>query len=76
MKELKENLAVLETYKTADTRNKENFPAWRMTDEMRLEQLAMTGALGRSFYAITNKTNVRRFWKVERRKQTSLEHRA
>ena len=56
MKELKENLAVLETYKTADTRNKENFPAWRMTDEMRLEQLAMTGTLGRSFYASAKET--------------------
>ena len=51
MKELKENLAVLETYKTTDTRNKANFPAWRMSDEMRLEQLAMTGTLGSSFYA-------------------------
>ena len=49
MKELKENLAVLETYKTTDTRNKANFPAWRMSDEMRLEQLAMTGTLGSSF---------------------------
>ena len=51
MKELKENLTVIETYKSADTRNKENFRAWRLSDELRLEQLAMTGTLGSSFYA-------------------------
>ena len=51
MKELKENLAVIETYRTADTVNHENFSAWTPADAELLEQLAMTGTLGRSFYA-------------------------
>jgi len=51
MKELKENFAALSAYATADTRNAENFPAWTMGDSARLEQLAMTGTLGNSFYA-------------------------
>ncbi len=51
MKELKKNLGVISTYSGADTTNAENFPAWSMSDTVRLEQLAMTGTLGSSFYA-------------------------
>jgi len=51
MKTLKQNVAVLETYRTADTLNHEGFPAWTPSDAVLLEQLAMTGTLGHSFYA-------------------------
>lgn len=51
MKELKENLAAVETYRTADTVNHEGFSAWTPSDTELLEQLAMTGTLGHSFYA-------------------------
>ena len=51
MKELKENLAAVEAYRTADTVNFEGFAAWTPSDAALLEQLAMTGTLGHSFYA-------------------------
>ena len=51
MKELKENVAAVETYRTADAVNREGFPAWTPSDAVLLEQLAMTGTMGRSFYA-------------------------
>ena len=51
MKTLKENLKTVATYASADTTNAENFPAWTPSDAALLEQLAMTGALGNSFYA-------------------------
>lgn len=51
MKELKENLAAVEAYRTADTVNREGFAAWTPSDAALLEQLAMTGTLGHSFYA-------------------------
>ena len=51
MKTLKENLRTVATYATADTTNAENFPAWTPSDAALLEQLAMTGTLGNSFYA-------------------------
>ena len=51
MKEIIEQLEKIQTYKDSDTVNKENFPAWQMSDAARLEQLALTGTLGNSFYA-------------------------
>ncbi len=51
MKTLKENLKTVAPYASADTTNAENFPAWTPSDTALLEQLAMTGALGNSFYA-------------------------
>ena len=51
MKKFIEELEKIKTYETADTVNHENFPAWQMSDSARLEQLAMTGTLGNSFYA-------------------------
>ena len=51
MKTLKENLKTVATYASADTTNAENFPAWTPSDAALLEQLAMTGTLGNSFYA-------------------------
>ena len=51
MKKIIEELKKIKTYRSADTVNHENFPAWKMSDESRLEQLAMTGTCGNSFYA-------------------------
>ena len=51
MKTLKENLKTVATYATADTTNAEGFAAWTPSDAALLEQLAMTGTLGNSFYA-------------------------
>ncbi len=51
MKALKQILGSITTYSTADTVNAHAFPAWTMNDHQRLEQLAMTGTLGNSFYA-------------------------
>ncbi len=50
MKNIISELENIRNYKDADTLNHENFPAWTMSDSMRLEQLAMTGSLGNSFY--------------------------
>ena len=51
MKTLKENLKTVATYASADTTNAEGFAAWTPSDAALLEQLAMTGTLGNSFYA-------------------------
>ena len=51
MKELKNFMEQQAVYQTADTVNAENFPAWRQTVKAALDQLAMTGTLGNSFYA-------------------------
>ena len=51
MKHIIEELERIKTYENADTVNHENFPAWQMSDAARLEQLALTGTLGSSFYA-------------------------
>ena len=51
MKELKNFMEQQAVYGTADTVNAENFPAWRQTVKAALDQLAMTGTLGNSFYA-------------------------
>lgn len=51
MKNIIEQLEQIKTYRSADTVNHENFPAWHMSDTARLEQLALTGTLGSSFYA-------------------------
>lgn len=50
MKEQRQLLARVTTYATADAVNAEGFPAWTPSDETGLEQLAMTGTLGHSFY--------------------------
>ena len=51
MKELKNFMEQQAVYQTADTVNAENFAAWRQTVKTALDQLAMTGTLGSSFYA-------------------------
>ena len=51
MKTLKENLKTIRTYAGADTVNAEGFPAWSPSDTTLLEQFAMTGTMGSSFYA-------------------------
>ena len=51
MKQLKDNLKTIAAYAGADTRNAEGFPAWTPSDTTLLDQLAMTGTLGNSFYA-------------------------
>jgi 60 kDa SS-A/Ro ribonucleoprotein len=51
MKELKNFMEQQAVYGTADMVNAENFPAWRQTVKTALDQLAMTGTLGNSFYA-------------------------
>ena len=51
MKELKNYMEQQAVYATADTVNAENFSAWRQTVKTALNQLAMTGTLGNSFYA-------------------------
>ena len=51
MKALKENLKTIATYAGADKVNAEGFFAWTPSDTTLLEQLAMTGTLGNSFYA-------------------------
>lgn len=51
MKTLKENLKTIATYAGADTVNAEGFSAWTPSDTTLLEQPAMTGTLGNSFYA-------------------------
>ena len=51
MKTLKENMKGAAVYATADTTNAEGFAAWTPSDAVLLEQLAMTGTLGNSFYA-------------------------
>ncbi|MCQ2395497.1 MAG: hypothetical protein MJ249_14545 [Kiritimatiellae bacterium] len=51
MKTLKENLKTMTVYAGADTVNAEGFSAWTPSDTTLLEQLAMTGTLGNSFYA-------------------------
>ena len=55
MKELKNFMEQQAVYQTADTVNAENFPAWRPAVKSALDQLAMTGALGNSFYASAKK---------------------
>ena len=56
MKDLKENMKIISAYAGSDTVNAENFPAWRPSDATLLEQLAMTGTLGNSFYANAKET--------------------
>ena len=51
MKQLKNYLKTIAAYAGADTRNAEGFPAWTPSDTTLLDQLAMTGTLGNSFYA-------------------------
>jgi 60 kDa SS-A/Ro ribonucleoprotein len=51
MKTVKENLKTINAYAGADTVNAEGFAAWTPSDTTLLEQLAMTGTLGNSFYA-------------------------
>lgn len=51
MKELKEFMDQQADYGSADRLNAENFPAWKQTVKTALDQLAMTGSLGSSFYA-------------------------
>ena len=51
MKTLKENMKGVAVYVTADTTNAEGFAAWTPGDATLLDQLAMTGTLGNSFYA-------------------------
>ena len=51
MKQLKNNLKTIAAYAGADARNAEGFPAWTPSDAVLLDQLAMTGTLGNSFYA-------------------------
>ncbi|MBR6374199.1 MAG: hypothetical protein IKS20_13555, partial [Victivallales bacterium] len=51
MKELKNYMEQHAVYGAADTVNAENFPAWRQSAKAALDQLAMTGSLGSSFYA-------------------------
>ena len=51
MKTLKDNMKTITAYSTADALNAEGFPAWTPSDAALLEQLAMTGTLGNSFYA-------------------------
>ena len=51
MKALKENMKTIATYAGADKVNAEGFYAWTPSDTTLLEQLAMTGTLGNSFYA-------------------------
>lgn len=51
MKELKNNVRTLKAYAGADTANAEGFFSWTPSDAALLEQLAMTGTLGNSFYA-------------------------
>ena len=51
MKTLKENMKGAAVYAPADTTNAEGFAAWTPSDAALLEQLAMTGTLGNSFYA-------------------------
>lgn len=51
MKTLKENLKTIAAYAEADTVNAEGFAAWTPSDTTLLDQLAMTGTLGNSFYA-------------------------
>ena len=51
MKTLKENLKTIRTYAGADTVNAEGFSAWTPSDTTLLEQFAMTGTMGGSFYA-------------------------
>ena len=58
MKHIIEELERIRTYESANTVNHENFPAWKMSDEARLEQLAMTGTLGNSFYASASESTV------------------
>ena len=57
MKELKDFMERQAVYQTADTVNAENFPAWRQTVKTALDQLAMTGTLGNSFYARAEETS-------------------
>ena len=56
MRALKENLKTIKAYGTADTVNAEGFSAWTPSDTTLLEQLAMTGTLGNSFYANAKET--------------------
>ena len=51
MKELKNFMEQQAVYGAADTVNAENFSAWRQAMKTALNQLAMTGSLGSSFYA-------------------------
>ena len=51
MKQLKNNLRTIVAYAGADASNAEGFPAWTPSDNALLDQLAMTGTLGNSFYA-------------------------
>ena len=51
MKTVKENLKTIAGYAGADAVNAEGFAAWTPSDTTLLEQLAMTGTLGNSFYA-------------------------
>ncbi|MBO4304523.1 MAG: hypothetical protein J6A21_08055 [Lentisphaeria bacterium] len=51
MKELKGTVEILADYKCAEKSNHENFPAWDQSMKASLDQLAMCGTLGNSFYA-------------------------
>lgn len=51
MKTLKNNMRTVVAYSSAEAVNAEGFPAWTLSDDALLDQLAMTGTLGNSFYA-------------------------
>ena len=74
MKEIIEQLEKIQTYENADTVNKENFPAWQMSDAARLEQLALTGTLGSSFYASAGETAAEALALLERADAADLSH--
>ena len=74
MKELKENLAAVEAYRTADTVNREGFAAWTPSDAALLEQLAMTGTLGHSFYASAREQTAAALELIDRAEQIGRAH--
>lgn len=47
------DVSVNDSYKTANTVNREGFKAWEMSDYDKLEQLCMTGTMQNTFYAST-----------------------
>ena len=51
MKTLKNNMRTVVAYSSAEAVNAEGFPAWTLSEDALLDQLAMTGTLGNSFYA-------------------------
>ena len=72
MKALKENLKTVKAYGTADTVNAEGFSAWTPSDATLLEQLAMTGTLGNSFYANAKEAAAGAVELLERSEATDL----